>query len=65
MIVVFSLFAFAITIALSSLGLAAPEGTTQSIIGAIISVITNALTVPLIALGTYRLYRSLQDAKRV
>ena len=64
-IVVFSLFAFAITIALSSLGLAAPEGTTQSIIGAIISVITNALTVPLIALGTYRLYRVLQDAKRV
>jgi uncharacterized protein (DUF2062 family) len=38
---------------------------TQSIIGAITSVITNALTVPLIALGTYRLYRSLQGAKRV
>lgn len=64
-IVVFSVFAFVITIVLSSLGLAAPEGTIQSIIGAIVSVITNALSVPLIALGTYRLYRGLQDAKRV
>jgi hypothetical protein len=64
-LVVFSLIAFAIAVVFSSLGLAAPEGMTQSIIGAITSVITNALTVPLIALGTYRLYRSLQDAKRV
>jgi uncharacterized membrane protein YhaH (DUF805 family) len=64
-LVVFSLIAFAIAVVFSSLGLAAPVGMTQSIIGAITSVITNALTVPLIALGTYRLYRSLQDAKRV
>jgi hypothetical protein len=64
-IVVFSLFAFAIALVLSSIGFAAPAGTASSIAGAIISVVTNGLTVPLIALGTYRLYRRLQDAKRV
>ena len=63
-IVVFSLMAFAIALVFSSIGLAAPTGAVSSIVGAITSVVTNALTVPLIALGTYRLYRQLQDAKR-
>ena len=64
-IVIFWLMAIAISLVLATIGLAAPEGMTQSIVGAMISVIANALTFPLIALGTYRLYRSLQDAKRV
>ena len=63
-IVVFSLMAFAVALVFSSIGLAAPAGAASSIVGAIVSVVTNALTVPLIALGTYRLYRRLQDAKR-
>jgi|GEM_PF-1893766 len=63
-IVVFSLMAFAVALVFSSIGLAAPAGVANSIAGAVVSVITNALTVPLIALGTYRLYRRLQDAKR-
>lgn len=64
-IVILSMIAFAITLIFSSFGLAAPAGATSAIFGAIISVVTNALTVPLVALGTYRLYRGLQDAKRV
>ena len=61
---VFTLFALSIALPIQSLGLVAPDGTIDAVVTAILGVITNALSVPLIALGTYRLYRSLQDAKR-
>ncbi|MSO46813.1 MAG: hypothetical protein EXQ67_01830 [Thermoleophilia bacterium] len=63
-LVVFTLFALSIALVIQSLGLAAPAGTIDAVVTAILSVITSALTVPLIALGTYRLYRRIQDAQR-
>jgi hypothetical protein len=39
--------------------LAVPDGAARIITGSAIGVVANALTVPLVALGSYRLYRAL------
>jgi hypothetical protein len=44
---------------LSSISLAVPDGAARIITGSAIGVVANALTVPLVALGSYRLYRAL------
>ncbi len=61
-ILIFLLFALVIALFFSSLVLAVPGSATQAIAGAVLGLIANALTVPLVVLGTYRLYRTLQAA---
>ncbi len=59
-ILIFLLFALVIALFFSSLVLAVPGSATQAIAGAVLGLVANALTVPLVVLGTYRLYRTLQ-----
>jgi uncharacterized membrane protein len=60
--VVLSVIAFAIALLISSPGLSVSTGTTSAIIGALSGLVANAITVPLLSLGLYRLYRTLADA---
>ncbi len=59
-LLVLSLLALAIALVFSSVGLAFPVGPAQDVATSLLGLIANALTVPLIALGTYRLYRVLE-----
>ena len=59
MILILALIGFAAAAVLSSISLAVPDGAARNITGSIIGVVANALTVPLVALGSYRLYRAL------
>lgn len=60
--VLLSLTAVALVIAggFSVIGLAFPVGAPQNVASALLGLVANALTVPLISLGTYRLYRALE-----
>lgn len=57
---VLTLIALVIAAAVSSIGLAFPVGSAQDVATSIFGLIGNALTVPIVALGTYRLYRVLE-----
>ena len=59
-IVTISLIALAVAITISSFGLAFPEGTAAAVGSSAFGLIGNALTVPIVALGSYRLYRVLE-----
>ena len=59
-IVTISLIALAVAVAVSSIGLAFPAGTAEVVGSAAFGLIGNALTVPIVALGSYRLYRALE-----
>jgi hypothetical protein len=59
-LVVLTLIALVIAIAVSSVGLAFPAGAAQDVGTSIFGLIGNALTVPIVALGSYRLYRVLE-----
>jgi hypothetical protein len=59
-IVTISLIALAVAITISSIGLAFPEGTAAAVGSSAFGLIGNALTVPIVALGSYRLYRALE-----
>ena len=59
-LVTLTLIALVIAIAVSSIGLAFPLGPAQDIGTSIFGLIGNALTVPIVALGSYRLYRVLE-----
>ena len=58
-ILILALIGFAAAAVLSSISLAVPDGAARNITGSMIGVVANALTVPLVALGSYRLYRAL------
>lgn len=49
-----------LAIVVSSLGLALPEGAARNVGTSAFGLVGNALTIPLVALGTYRLYRALE-----
>lgn len=59
-LVVLTLIALVIAIAVSSIGLAFPTGVAQDVGSSVFGLIGNALTVPIVALGSYRLYRVLE-----
>ncbi len=59
-VVLLSLLALLIAVVFSSAGLAFPSGRLQDIATSVFGLIANALTVPIVALGSYRLYRVLQ-----
>jgi hypothetical protein len=59
-IVTLTAIALVIAVVVSSIGLAFPEGAARSVGTSVFGLIGNALTVPIIALGTYRLYRALE-----
>ena len=59
-LVALTLIALVIAITVSSIGLAFPTGPAQDVGTSIFGLIGNALTVPIVALGSYRLYRVLE-----
>jgi len=59
-IVTISLIALVIAVAVSSIGLAFPAGPAAAVGSAAFGLLGNALTVPIVALGSYRLYRVLE-----
>ena len=59
-IVTLTAIALVIAVVLSSIGLAFPEGAARNVGTSVFGLIGNALTVPIIALGTFRLYRALE-----
>ncbi|MGI9188312.1 MAG: hypothetical protein ACR2J9_12490 [Gaiellales bacterium] len=59
-LVVVTLIALLVAISASSIGLAFPAGPAQDVGTSVFGLIGNALTVPIVALGSYRLYRVLE-----
>ena len=59
-LVALTLIALVIALTVSSVGLAFPSGRAQDVGTSIFGLIGNALTVPIVALGSYRLYRVLE-----
>lgn len=54
-----ALIALAIALALTSVSLAAPDGAGRVVVEAAVGVVANAITVPLVTVLAYRLYRTL------
>ncbi|MGI9116150.1 MAG: hypothetical protein ACR2JV_00760 [Gaiellales bacterium] len=59
-VIVLGLSALVVALALNSIALALPSGTGQDVATSVLGLVANALTLPLVALGTYRLYRALE-----
>jgi len=60
---VIAVAALSIGLLLSSLPLAAPDGAPRAVVGAVLGVVVNAITIPIGALAAYRLYRALVAAR--
>lgn len=54
-----SALAFVLALAVSSIALAAPQGDARTVLEALLGVAANAIAVPFISIGLYRLYRTL------
>lgn len=59
-VITLSVIAVLIAATVSSIGLAFPAGPAEAIGGSLFGLLGNALTVPIVALGSYRLYRVLE-----
>jgi hypothetical protein len=59
-IFIVAVIALMIAVVLSSISMTLPEGVPRTVAGSLLGLLANALTVPLVALASYRLYRLLE-----